>query len=89
MENAIKYGDGQVEVTIDKGNDQGSPVISIVNKTLQPQTDKDIFLPFVKGNTLSGTGLGLTICKKIIALHNGKIWSHFENGEFSVNFSLG
>ena len=46
-----------------------------------PKTEKNIFNPFTHLNTeenYTGTGIGLTICKKIIIKHGGKIWYESE-----------
>ena len=39
---------------------------------------KDIFIPFRRLNQtkdFEGNGIGLSICKKIVEQHNGKIWA--------------
>jgi light-regulated signal transduction histidine kinase (bacteriophytochrome) len=42
-----------------------------------------VFLPFKRlhGRDYPGNGLGLAICKKLIARHNGKIWVESEPGD--------
>lgn len=50
------------------------------------ETLKTIFMPFVQGEEGSksvhkGTGLGLAVCKQILAYHQGEIWATSEEGE--------
>jgi len=81
--NAIKYTPQEREVTLTLGllgqellfqvRDQGKGV---------PESEQDrLFTPFGKtsAKSLSGdksTGLGLSICKKIVEAHGGRIWHH-------------
>lgn len=43
-----------------------------------------VFLPFKrlhgKSSKFDGNGIGLAMCKKIVALHNGKIWAESKEG---------
>lgn len=81
IENAIKYSptDSQIEISarlsgknaLLKIADQGPGI---------PEVDKEnIFDKFYRGNQSEtnheGFGLGLTICKNIMAAHGGKIWA--------------
>ncbi len=78
-------------------NENGSFVQIIVKDTgkglTRDQTDR-IFNEFYKTDDsrhkLDSTGLGLTICKKIVEKHGGKIWadSHGENTGTSIIFTL-
>lgn len=51
---------------------------------------KAIFEPYSRiDKTIAGTGLGLAICKKIIKLHDGKIWAETnETGGTVFQFTL-
>jgi len=87
IENAIKYsGDKKVELKIEKNNDVEFHVtdsgIGISNEHL-----KRIAEPFFQAKDSSSTkgfGLGLTICKKIIESHKGRLSSKSTIGYGSV-----
>ena len=78
-------------------NENGSFVQIIVKDTGKGLTSDQtfrIFNEFYKTDDsrhkLDSTGLGLTICKKIIEKHGGKIWadSHGEDTGTSIMFTL-
>ncbi len=53
--------------------DTGRGIASEIAETL--------FEPFTTHGKAHGTGLGLTICKKIVEDHGGRIWAHSERGK--------
>lgn len=77
IDNALKYSNGQpVEVLIDF--DEKECMVKIIDKGIGiPQEDlPNIFEPFYRGENAfekQGFGIGLSICLKIIELHNGRI----------------
>tara|TARA_Y100001935_G_scaffold191741_1_gene159917 strand:+ start:47 stop:1369 length:1323 start_codon:yes stop_codon:yes gene_type:complete len=79
IDNALKYGDPEQAVEIDIFQKQEMIVFKITNYGNKIETsDLDsIFKPFFRSqnnkNTISGFGLGLTICKKIVDSHLGKL----------------
>lgn len=94
--NAVKYTPQEREVTLTLGllgqellfqvRDQGKGV---------PESEQDrLFTPFGKtsARSLSGdksTGLGLSICKKIVEAHGGRIWHHnLPEGGACFSFTL-
>jgi len=87
MENAIKYsGEKNVELKIEKNNDVEFHVkdsgIGISKEHLKRITE-----PFFQANksfSTKGFGLGLTICKKIIESHKGRLSSKSTEGHGSV-----
>lgn len=97
MSNAIKFCDNSNgEITITTSTRNGSVELSVSDNGpgVPKDSQKLIFEAFyqAKNQTLKkpeGSGLGLTICKKIIDKHEGSIW--IENGAESgavVAFSL-
>jgi signal transduction histidine kinase len=88
--NAIKYAPGApIAVTL---RQSGENVI-ISFKDQGPGIDSES-LPFIfdrfyrarNEKTITGTGLGLYICKQIIEAHRGKIWAESDPGQGTIFF---
>jgi signal transduction histidine kinase len=50
-------------------------------KGIAPEIAQSLFKPFATHGKAHGTGLGLTICKKIVEDHGGEIWAKSERGK--------
>ena len=92
MENAIKfsYVNSSISITCSVG-DQWVQVsirdfgIGIAEKDIETIFEKFRTLPSSRGTGgTKGTGLGLTICQKIIEAHKGRIWAESRKGQGSV-----
>jgi signal transduction histidine kinase len=93
LTNAIKYSPqgGEVEVTMHK--EEETVLISVRDQGIGiPQADQArIFGRFVRasnGETLfiSGTGLGLYLCRELVVQHGGQIWFESREGAGSTFF---
>jgi two-component system sensor histidine kinase KdpD len=88
--NAIKYAPG---APIDVGLEQVDRSVRIAFHDQGPGIDSDS-LPFIfdrfyrarNEKTITGTGLGLYICKQIIEAHRGKIWAESAPGQGTTFF---
>ena len=98
VSNSIKHsGAKNIKIKIDFEQISGDKtlVISVIDDGLGvPQNELDsIFDPFKQGSninkSLKGSGLGLTICKEIVAVHGGTIWAkNNDGGGINISFSL-
>jgi PAS domain S-box-containing protein len=87
LDNAAKFtgngGNPRIEIGT-TGTDQGSNSIFFVRDNgigIQPQFQDRIFGLFNKlDQSVEGTGIGLTLVKRIIEVHGGKIWVESELG---------
>jgi len=88
LQNAIKFtaqNEGVIEVTAEK-DENGFIKVKVKDngKGISPDSLNNIFEAFYtsgsdeSGNSPSGRGLGLAICKEIIRAHNGEIWAESE-----------
>jgi signal transduction histidine kinase len=89
VENALKYNDGQPRVDI-SATPQGEMVQFEVTDDgigMDPDQTDDIFEVFQRLHTneeFDGTGIGLSICRKIVDRHDGDIDIESEPGEGST-----
>ncbi|MFH1314707.1 MAG: ATP-binding protein [Candidatus Eisenbacteria bacterium] len=90
VSNAIKFRRDEqptIHVSAHEGNDEW--VISVEDNGIgfQPDESDRIFLVFKRLHTREeypGTGIGLSICKKIVEYHGGRIWAESEPGKGST-----
>jgi signal transduction histidine kinase len=91
ISNAIHYSREGGKIFLNIHQDNGFAKIEVVDEGLgiAPEDQERIFEKFQKGKDLTGqgAGLGLTICKKIVEAHGGRIWVESEPGKGS-NFSF-
>jgi signal transduction histidine kinase len=82
MLNAIQAIDGSGEVNVDIVQRDGTATVSVrdTGKGIKPDHLPNIFRPFytTKGH---GTGLGLSLAKRIVEDHGGKITVASEEGK--------
>jgi signal transduction histidine kinase len=88
--NAIKYAPG---APIDVALEQPGEFVRIIFHDRGPGIDSEA-LPFIfdrfyrarNEKTITGTGLGLYICKQIIEAHRGKIWAESDPSQGTTFF---
>ncbi|NPA75006.1 MAG: PAS domain S-box protein [Euryarchaeota archaeon] len=73
MSNACKYGAHRVVVSIEAKDGKALIKIADDGPGIPDEIKEKIFEPFVKYGT-EGSGLGLSIVKRVVELHGGKIW---------------
>ncbi len=85
LDNAMKNSPAvqPVEVEVHRDGSSASVRISDQGAGIDPQSLGRIFEKFVRGrgDSVSGTGLGLYICRQIIDAHGGRIWAESPPGE--------
>ena len=96
IDNALKYGDPGRRITINVVQKKQLCCFEVSNygTTIKGNEVSDIFLPFFRSqdnkNSVSGFGLGLTICKKIVEAHSGQLLISSANDitVFSIEFPI-
>jgi two-component system, chemotaxis family, sensor kinase Cph1 len=93
--NAVKYRREicpEVEISCEEDETNYTFLVTDNGMGLCPEECMRVFYLFQRGADsvgLSGAGLGLALCRKIITGHGGKIWIHSEVGKgTTVYFSL-
>lgn len=88
MENAVKYGDGN-NIAIDFREEDGCILITVSNSgcTLADTDLPHIFDSFWRGTNaekITGSGLGLYICRQLMHKMNGEIFAEIKDGVMYV-----
>lgn len=88
MNNAIKYSPRNQAINVILENDEIGAKITFKNKctNLNEDDTEHLFDRFYRGDkarnsSIEGNGIGLSIVKYIVELHDSKIWVEFRNGE--------
>ena len=88
IENAIKYGDGHY-IRIGFSDEEDCRLISVTNSgcTLPENELAHIFDSFWRGSnvgTQKGSGLGLSICRSLMAKMNGDVYAEISGGDMRI-----
>jgi two-component system sensor histidine kinase KdpD len=95
LDNAIQYSEPDSPVNVRIGVEGGWVVLKVRSKgvVLAPNERERIFERFYRApmnqHVPAGSGLGLSIVKKIVEAHNGNVWAEGENSYgTSISISL-
>jgi two-component system sensor histidine kinase KdpD len=93
IENAIKYGDGPIEIDAVSSPVELRVTIADRGPGIPPGEEQRVFEKFHRAisdrNGPGGAGLGLAICRAIVAAHGGRIWvQNREGGGAAFHFTL-
>jgi two-component system sensor histidine kinase KdpD len=88
LENAARHTPAGTDIRISAWTEEDQVVVEVADSGpgVPPGEEETIFRKFhraAREETLSpagGSGLGLTICRGIVAAHGGRIWLHREDG---------
>jgi two-component system sensor histidine kinase KdpD len=77
FDNAFKHGDGAspVEVRASAAAREVTVEVADAGPGLRPGEEEKVFDKFYRGGGQRGFGLGLPICRAIVAAHGGRIWA--------------
>ncbi len=87
LRNAIKFtsSGGEVAVSVEDGESGLKVTVSDTGKGIPKNEIERVFDEFYKGKSgEDGAGLGLSICKKIVEIHGGRMWAESEEGKGSI-----
>ena len=92
INNAFKYSTRNTPITIRVGSGTTGATVSVQNEgpTIQPSDRDRIFDRFYRSEIIrrksSGSGLGLSIVKRVVEAHEGSVWVESQAG--TTTFSL-
>ncbi|AXX95591.1 sensor histidine kinase [Arcobacter ellisii] len=93
LDNAFKYSKPNTKIHLEIDNLNNYTKIKIFNETeyIDKQKLKNIFDKFYRfedTNDISGSGIGLAICKSIVKLHHGEIKAIAQNDGITIEIEL-
>ena len=78
LENAVKYTPAGSEIILSAGAEDQEVLVTVADQGSGHSAGRSgrIFEKFVRGKQVGGgAGLGLAICRGIVAAHGGRIWA--------------
>ncbi|MCP4755852.1 MAG: PAS domain S-box protein [Proteobacteria bacterium] len=94
LNNAIRFSDNNTTIQVEFQEVDDGLTATIRNRgiSIPPEELALVFDPFVQSSETKtgagGTGLGLTICKRIVEDHGGRIWAEDDPGGATIVFRL-
>lgn len=95
ISNAIKFTGGcaepRIRITWERKGEQVSFKVSDNGRGIAPSDQARVFEPFVRlhADSIPGSGIGLTIVKRIVELYGGRVWIESNpSGGCSVCFTI-
>ena len=95
LNNAFKFTPKEGEITLRAREDEANLIVEVqdTGPGISQEEQKRLFQPYYRRvddrERLSGLGLGLSIAKKLVELHGGRIWVKSQKGKGSTfGFSL-
>lgn len=92
VDNAIKYTPtGKITVKVEKKGTLLHTMVSDTGPGISEEELPKLFSKFTRGaagSTVSGSGLGLFLAKKIMELHQGELWATSEGAGFGSQFHM-
>lgn len=91
IDNAIKYAGPEPAIEIlGEETDEGH-LISVKDNGpgIPERFQNDVFVPFKRlhGREIPGSGIGLTLCRKLVEAHDGRLWVE-SDGESGSTFKI-
>jgi light-regulated signal transduction histidine kinase (bacteriophytochrome) len=89
--NALSYRTEErprINIAADRGLDGWLITVRDNGTGFEPKYSTQVFAPFYRlhGSEIPGVGLGLTICRRVLELHQGRIWIESEKGSGTTCF---
>ncbi len=92
LANATKFSAPHKEICLRTYTDNNQLIVALRDSAppISPQEAQLIFTPYYqsKSKTGGGFGLGLSICKRLVELHGGRIWVETDGTGNQFKFSL-
>ena len=94
ISNSVKYAPPETQIFISARLRDDKMLLVQVSNEGPHVTEEDLgrifdkFYRVTAAEKITGTGLGLSVCKGIIEAHGGKIWAENAPGRFIFNFTL-
>jgi len=91
VSNALKYSDGTPSIEFTAEEVDGRTVLGVCDRGVgvEPEYRQRILQPFTRLHTAArgaGSGIGLSICRRVIQRHGGRIWVEDNGDEPGAHF---
>jgi signal transduction histidine kinase len=90
LDNAIKYSAPRTKIEVFAKQKDGEIIIGVKDKGIgiSPEKQGMLFEPFSRlepqNSNVTGTGLGLVVCRRLVEAHGGRMWVESQPGSGST-----